>query len=301
VSLFSEGGRDYDVNLVVPQERVRSEDELRNLPLVTANGLRTTLGEIADISSRSGPVAIDRRERQRTVTLTVNLTPDAVLGDVIDAAQTQVVDPALAALASTYQVELGGTADKLSSTLAALTQSFWLAILITYLLLVALFRSWLSPMVIMVSVPLATSGGVLALWLGQRWSPNVAFDVLTMLGFVIQAGVVVNNAILIIHQANNFAGEGMPRRAALFESARTRLRPIVMTVLTTVTGLIPLALGGGAGSELYQGMAVVMLGGLIVSTVFTLFLVPALMTLGYDVADAFRREPVPAAALDAAV
>jgi HAE1 family hydrophobic/amphiphilic exporter-1 len=291
VSLFSDGGRDYDVNLVVPQERVSSEAELRRLPIVTATGLRTTLGEIAGISSRSGPVAIDRRERERTVTLTVSLTPDAVLGDVIEAAQTQVIDPTLATLASNYHVELGGTADKLSSTLAALTQSFWLAVLITYLLLVALFRSWLSPLVIMVSVPLATSGGVLALWMGQKLSPNVAFDVLTMLGFVIQAGVVVNNAILIIHQANNFAGDGMPRRTALYESARTRLRPITMTVLTTVTGLIPLALGGGAGSELYQGLAVVMLGGLIVSTVFTLFLVPALMTLGYDVADAVRREP----------
>ena len=83
----------------------------------------------------------------------------------------------------------------------------------------------------------------------------------------------------------------MPRREALYESSRTRLRPIAMTVLTTVTGLIPLALGGGAGAELYQGLAVVMLGGLIVSTLFSLFLVPVLMTLGYDAADALRRQP----------
>jgi HAE1 family hydrophobic/amphiphilic exporter-1 len=96
----------------------------------------------------------------------------------------------------------------------------------------------------------------------------------------------------------------MPRRAALLESARTRLRPIAMTVLTTVTGLVPLAIGSGAGSELYQGLAVVMLGGLIASTVFTLFLVPALMLLGYDLADLVRRrapaegpEPLPAAPL----
>lgn len=296
VSLFSEGGRDYDVNLVVPQERVRSQEELESLPIVAPNGSQTRLGEIANVVARTGPVAIQRRERMRTVTLTVSLMPDAVLGEAIEAAETQVVAPARAKLAAAYSVELGGTADKLSSTLSALTQSFWLAVLVTYLLLVALFRSWLSPLVIMVTVPLATSGGVLALWLAQKSDSQVSFDVLTMLGFVIQAGVVVNNAILIVHQANNFAAEGMPRRAALYESARTRLRPIAMTVLTTVTGLIPLAMGGGAGSELYQGLAVVMLGGLIVSTVFSLFLVPVLMTLGYDVGDALRRRAAPALA-----
>jgi HAE1 family hydrophobic/amphiphilic exporter-1 len=296
VSLFSEGGRDYDVNLVVPQEGVRSQEELEHLPIVTPSGAQTRLGEIATVVARTGPVAIQRRERLRTVTLTVSLLPDAVLGDAIEAAETQVVAPARAGLSSAYNLELGGTADKLSSTLSALTRSFWLAVLVTYLLLVALFRSWLSPLVIMVTVPLATSGGVLALWIAQKSDSQVSFDVLTMLGFVIQAGVVVNNAILIVHQANNFAAEGMARRAALYESARTRLRPIVMTVLTTVTGLIPLAMGGGAGSELYQGLAVVMLGGLIVSTVFSLFLVPVLMTLGYDVADALRRREAPAVA-----
>jgi hydrophobic/amphiphilic exporter-1 (mainly G- bacteria), HAE1 family len=291
VSLFSEGGRDYDVNLVVPQEGVRSQEELERLPIVTPSGRPTRLGEIATIVPRTGPVAIQRRERQRTVSLTVNLLPDAVLGDAIEAADAGVVAPARASLPAAYTVELGGTADKLSSTLQALTRSFWLAVLVTYLLLVALFRSWLSPIVIMITVPLATSGGVLALWIGQHTDSGVSFDVLTMLGFVIQAGVVVNNAILIVHQANNFAAEGMARREALYESSRTRLRPIAMTVLTTVTGLIPLAIGGGAGAELYQGLAVVMLGGLIVSTLFSLVLVPVLMTLGYDAADALRRRP----------
>jgi HAE1 family hydrophobic/amphiphilic exporter-1 len=299
VSLFSDGGRDYDVNLVVPQERVRSEGELRALPVVTPGGVATTLGELTTIERRTGPVSINRLERQRTVALTVSLMPDAVLGDAIERAEQQVVGPALASLPPAYGIELGGTADKLSSTLEALTASFWLAVLITYLLLVALFRSWLSPVVIMVAVPLATSGGVLALWIGQRFSPNVTFDVLTMLGFVIQAGVVVNNAILIIHQANNFTEAGMERRAALLESSRTRLRPIAMTVLTTVTGLIPLAFGTGAGSELYQGLAVVMLGGLIVSTVFTLVIVPALLLIGYDAADALRRARSPGTALRA--
>ncbi|MBL8843067.1 MAG: efflux RND transporter permease subunit [Planctomycetes bacterium] len=287
VSLFSAGGRDYDVNAVVPQERVRSEEELRALPVVTPAGATTTLGDLALIERRRGPVSIDRLERQRTITLTVNLKPGVALGDVLARAEQQVLRPAQAQLPPGYSIEFGGSADKLTLTLAALTRSFWLAILITYLLLVALFRSWLSPLVIMVTVPLAMGGGVAAIAIAQRFLPNASFDVITMLGFIILAGIVVNNAILIVHQANNFRDEGMERRRALQESAKSRLRPIVMTVLTTVCGLLPLAFGSGAGSELYQGLGIVMLGGLVVSTLFTLFLVPALLALGWDVAEAF--------------
>jgi HAE1 family hydrophobic/amphiphilic exporter-1 len=288
VSLFSAGGRDYDVNLLVPPSRVRSEEELRALPIVTARGTVTTLGDLASIERRTGPVSIDRYERERSILLAVSLAPDAVLGDVISRAQRETVEPLVAALPTAYHVDLGGSADKLSTTLRALTRSFWLAILVTYLLLVALFRSWLSPFVILVTVPLAMSGGVVAIALAMERSPNASFDVITMLGFVILAGIVVNNAILIVHQANNFVLEGMERRRALAESARTRLRPITMTVITTVCGLLPLAFGSGAGSELYQGLGVVLVGGLVASTIFTLFLVPALVTLGYDVADAVR-------------
>jgi len=294
-SLFSDGGRDYDVNLLIPQERIDSEEALRTLPLLTPSGTTTTLGDLTTIRKRSGPVSIDRLERQRTVTLTVNLKPGFALGDVIDRAQAQVVTPAQAALPPGYTVELGGSADKLSVTLKALTSSFWLAILITYLLLVALFGSWLSPIVILVTVPLAMSGGVVAISIAQRYAPNASFDVITMLGFIILAGIVVNNAILIVHQSNNFIGEGMDRRMALAESARTRLRPILMTVITTVCGLLPLAFGSGAGSELYQGLGVVMLGGLVASTLFTLVLVPALVVLGWDLADAWRGRAAKAA------
>jgi HAE1 family hydrophobic/amphiphilic exporter-1 len=109
-----------------------------------------------------------------------------------------------------------------------------------------------------------------------------------MLGFVILAGIVVNNAILIVHQANNFEEEGMDPRKALSESARSRLRPILMSVVTTVFGMAPLALGGGAGAELYQGLGAIIVGGLVLSTLFTLFLVPVIVSLGHDLR---RRAP----------
>ena len=289
VGKWSDGGRDYDLLAVVPPERVRNDAELASLPLITPMGERTTLGALARVERTSGPQSVQRLERQRAITLTVNLLPETVLEDVLTSVQEEVVAPTVADLPSDYRIALGGSADKFSRTLEQLVGSFWLAILITYLLLVALFRSWMSPFVILVTVPLALSGGLFGITLASAHSPNAAYDLLSMLGFVILAGIVVNNAILIIHQANQIADRGTERRRALAEAARTRVRPILMSVTTSVCGMLPLALGTGSGSELYQGLAAVVVGGLLVSTIFTLFLVPALLSLGWDVQELFRR------------
>jgi HAE1 family hydrophobic/amphiphilic exporter-1 len=203
-------------------------------------------------------------------------------------------------------VQLAGSASRLREVAAALLgdgtllgtlgSSMVLALLVCYLLMCVLFQSFLRPLVIMFSVPLATLGGFLALaavhwWsLRDRYLPVQMMDVLTMLGFVILIGVVVNNAILIVHQAIHFMGGGddaeggapMPARRAIAESVRTRLRPILMSTLTSVGGLAPLVIIPGAGSELYRGLGAVVLGGLLVSTIFTLLLVPALFSLVQD-------------------
>jgi len=237
-----------------------------------------------------GPESVQRIERQRSITLSVNLLPSAALQEVLDDVSEHLVDPMLASLPPDYRIDLGGSADKFTSTLRSLTQSFWLAVLISYLLMVALFRSWLQPVIILVSVPLALTGGLLGVSLAHALSPDATFDLLSMLGFVILAGIVVNNAILIVHQANNLTST-LERRAALATAARTRLRPIMMSVTTTVFGMLPLAIGHGAGAELYQGLAAVVVGGLLVSTVFTLFVVPALISLSWDVAEALGARP----------
>ena len=154
-----------------------------------------------------------------------------------------------------------------------------LAIVITYLLLAALFESFIYPIVILVTVPLAAVGGIAGLRIvhginGQQ------MDVLTLLGFVILIGTVVNNAILIVHHAlNRMRNEGDEPRAAVLDGVRTRVRPIFMSTLTSVLGMFPLVVFPGAGSELYRGLGSVLLGGLIVSTVFTLFLIPTLLHL----------------------
>jgi HAE1 family hydrophobic/amphiphilic exporter-1 len=172
-----------------------------------------------------------------------------------------------------------------------------------------LFQSFAKPFVIMFSVPLATLGGFAALYAVSIWSymdpymPIQKLDVLTMLGFVILIGIVVNNAILIVHQAQNFmlgraddvAGvtEPLPPRRAISESVRTRVRPIFMSTLTSLGGMAPLVLMPGSGSELYRGLGSVVLGGLLVSTIFTIVLVPLLLSLVLDLQAALGLKTAP--------
>ncbi len=190
-----------------------------------------------------------------------------------------------------YRITLAGTADKLRETWHALRFNVLLALLITYLLMAALFESWLYPLVIILSVPLGAVGGLLGLCGAATCSSLQPLDVLTMLGFVILIGTVVNNPILIVHQSlNHMRDDGMAPREAILESVRTRIRPIFMTTTTTVLGLLPLVLFPGAGSELYRGLGSVVLGGLIVSTVFTLVLVPTLFGLVLRVVKVQSRE-----------
>jgi len=283
MSTLIDRGREVDVNVLAPQRRVGSPEELEALRFLSPGGEPVALGSVATVSRTTGPQSIRRLERERNVLLTVNIARDAPLEEVVAEVEDSLLPEMSRELGPAYTLGVGGSADKLKTTLNALTSGLGLSVLIIYLLLVSLFRSWLLPGVILVTVPLALSGRVLGIRVASVLSGGEAsFDVISMLGFVILAGLVVNNAILIVHQANNFRDEGLGLRDALAESARSRLRPITMSVITTVFGLLPLALGGGAGAELYQGLGAVIVGGLLVSTLFTLFLVPVLLSLGHD-------------------
>lgn len=294
-----DGGREVDVNLLVAPERIGSADQLASLQFISPTGKPVSLGSVARIERTTGPLSVRRLERERNVLLTVNIAEAAPLESVVAQIQ-ETVFPALGAeLGPAYTLRVGGSADKLATTLSSLGRGFGLSILIIYLLLVSLFRSWLTPGVILTTVPLALSGGLIGIRIAHDFSSGYAnFDVISMLGFVILAGLVVNNAILIVHQSNNFRDEGLEPREALVESARSRLRPIVMSVITTVSAMVPLAIGGGSGAELYQGLGAVIVGGLVLSTIFTLVLVPVLMSIDLDLRELFagrkQSEPEPA-------
>jgi HAE1 family hydrophobic/amphiphilic exporter-1 len=173
---------------------------------------------------------------------------------------------------------MSGAADKLTQTRQALQWTFVLAVVITYLLMSALFGNFVYPFIILFTVPLAAAGGILGLKLENIFIAPQQLDVLTMLGFVILIGVVVNNAILIVHQSlNNIRNHGMEHHQAVLESVRVRLRPIYMSASTSIFGMLPLAVAPGPGSEMYRGLGSVVLGGLALSTIFTVFVIPSLL------------------------
>ncbi len=263
------------------------------LPVATRAGQVVPLSALAEIEYSSGPEAIYRREKLRAITISVTPPLTMPLEEAMQIIDKQIVgklqDEGL--LDGDTMVSLSGTADKLRQAWEALRLNLLLALVITYLLMAALFESWLYPLVILFSVPLGAVGGVLGLWV-LNFFVYQPLDVLTMLGFVILIGTVVNNAILIVHQSLHYLRDGMSAREAVPASVRKRIRPIFITTTTTVLGLLPLVVFPGAGSELYRGLGSVVLGGLVVSTVFTLFLVPAVfilvMELKESILSAFR-------------
>ena len=277
------------IDLVIKGDErfVKRTQDLRTLPVITPGGQLVPLESVAEVREySSGPEQILHRERERAITVQVSPPPQMPLEEAQERIQQLVVAPLVAsgALEGGYAINLGGTADKLRATWKALWFNLALAGLITYLLMAALFESWFYPAVIIAAVPLGGVGGLLGLaslnLLGGPFGVFQTLDVLTMLGFVILIGTVVNNPILIVDQALQLVRQrGSAANDAIIEAVRSRIRPIFMTTMTTVLGLLPLVLFPGAGSELYRGLGAVLLGGLLVSTVVTLVLVPLLLGL----------------------
>jgi multidrug efflux pump subunit AcrB len=194
----------------------------------------------------------------------------------------QVKPAILPLLPMNGSVTLRGTAEALDEALRSMSGSFALAIVLLYLLISALFRSFTDSLLVILTIPMATVGGIISLRLmdlvllstgGQQ------MDLLTMIGFVILLGLVVNNAILLVYRARDAEREGMGRRDAVESAIRLRLRPILMSTMTSIFGMLPLMLIPGSGTELYRGMAAVIVGGMLISTLFTLLLLPSLLRM----------------------
>ena len=273
---------------------------------VTHIPLRQVVRQIPAEASRS----IKRVEGQRAITFNVRPPEEMALEQAEAVIRGMVATlREQGAIAPDVNVAFSGNADKLSQTREALTgewqgwnldsvlsvgfSRFFLALIITYLLMAALFESFLYPFVIMFSVPMALVGGFVGLAVMRLFHPTQQLDTLTMLGFIILIGIVVNNAILLVHQALNFMRgigeaeedirEPLGPREAIAESVKTRMRPIFMTTATSVIGMMPLVVAPGSGSELYRGLGAVVVGGLSVATVFTLLIVPLLFSLVVDI------------------
>ena len=280
VAEITVGSNRMDLTLKGRVGEIVETQGINNLPVVTRSGKIIPASSLANVIVTSGPTEIRHIERERTVTLQINPPGQIPLQEVIDELNEKVITKIKAdGLPSGIQINLSGTADQLSETKEAIQVDLLMALVIVYLVMAVLFESFWYPLIIMLSVPLATAGGVLGLWL-VNLQKFQALDMLTLLGFVILIGIVVNNAILLVHQTLfHIRDEGMDVASATLEATRNRIRPIFMSTLTSVFGMMPLVLFPGAGSELYRGLGSVVLGGLALSAVLTLLIVPPLLTL----------------------
>ncbi|MGL4941981.1 MAG: efflux RND transporter permease subunit [Thermoguttaceae bacterium] len=319
---FDFEGDNIDLILIRDPDLPITPEQIESLPLAVRDNVTSAamvpLDQLASFRKASASQTIRRVEQERAIQLMVNPPRDVAL-ETAQARILEIVDECRrdGELSSDIRINLTGSADKLSQTRAAmmgrwdgwnaeslvslLTSRFFLSLLITYLLMSALFENYLYPLVILFSVPFAMVGGFVGLAMVHGAVPSQQLDTLTMLGFIILIGIVVNNAILLIHQTLNLmngtadvdsaigvTGEKLGYRLAVHEAVRTRLRPIMMTTLTSVFGMVPLVLAPGAGSELYKGLGSVIVGGLLCSTLFTLVIVPIAFCLTIDLQNVVR-------------
>ncbi|MCA9296146.1 MAG: efflux RND transporter permease subunit, partial [Phycisphaerales bacterium] len=267
------GGDSIDLKLIASSSVDRTMIQgFEDIPIATPTGNVVPLSTLAEIRRVTSPPQINHVARQRSVTLQLTPPPGMPLQEAVDrTAEVLQKYRDSGVIPPTVQTGFAGSASKLESVrnamlgdgsfLGTMSSSLMLALVVVYLLMCVLFQSFAQPLIIMFSVPLATLGGFMALFavflwsVNNRYMPMQSLDVLTMLGFIILIGTVVNNAILVVHQSlNHMREDGMAEREAIRESTRTRIRPIFMSVATSVFGMLPLVLFPGAGSELYRGL-----------------------------------------------
>ncbi|KPJ91518.1 MAG: acriflavin resistance protein [Gammaproteobacteria bacterium SG8_15] len=269
-----------------------SLDSLSQMSVYTPIGAVVPLSSIARIEEKVDTNIIRRLDGQRTVTLNIIPPENVALETGVDIVRQDVVNflRETGAIPSNISMGISGASDQLQATRDALTANYIVAVIIIYLLLVAIFTHWGYPLLIMTTIPLGVAGGILGLWLfniGGDWlallgmqETHLSFDMISMLGFLILMGTVVNNPILIVHQAmTNVRELKMEAMQAVRDAVELRLRPIAMSTLTTVCGLAPLVFIPGEGTELYRGVGVIVMFGLLGTAVVALTFLPALTVI----------------------
>ena len=245
---------------------------------------QVALKDIASFETGYGLQSISRDAQSRYI----NVTAEVEEGDNIGLVSSRV-EKALKnyELPEGYTIEMKGEDETINETMTELLKMLGLAVVFMYLIMVAQFQSLRSPFIVMFTVPLAFTGGLFGLWM--TGSP---VSVIAMVGFVMLSGIIVNNGIVFIDYTNQLTAMGTEQQEALVEAGRTRLRPIIMTALTTILGLSTMALGFGSGADMVQPMAIVTIGGLIYGTVLTLFVVPCIYALFHKKEKARLREGI---------
>jgi multidrug efflux pump subunit AcrB len=266
VGKFKDKGRRFDirVRLLAPQ-RQRPED-IQRLLVRTAQGGLVRLSDVVRIEQRPTLQSITRRDRQRAITLTANVAPGVSQNVAIE----RSMQLASESLPDGYRVVASGSTRTFRESFESLLFAMVLGLIVAYMVLASQFNAFTHPFTVLLALPFSVSGALLALWLAGQ-----SLNVYSMLGVILLMGIAKKNSILLVDFTNQARAEGMERHEALLHACPVRLRPILMTSIATIAGALPPALAIGPGAELQRPMALSIVGGMIVSTAFTLFVVPA--------------------------
>lgn len=271
-----------EINVVIKGDKTFKESltNLEQTPLSTPFGTSVPLSQVAEVSVQRGPIAIERVDQARVIHVTSDIV-DRDLTSVTDEVQAKLADYPLP---SGYSYDLGGEYEEVMKAFTDLALALVLAIVLVYMILAAQFESLIHPFTVIFSLPMGFSGGLLGLWI-----TGYAVSVPAFIGMILLVGIVVSNAIVLVDYINKRREMGEDRDEAIKQAGPIRLRPIIMTTLTTLLGLVPMALAIGEGAELMAPMAIVVVFGLLLSTVSTLILVPVIYTLNEDMINFFKR------------
>ncbi|MDZ5784303.1 efflux RND transporter permease subunit [Marinococcus luteus] len=260
-----------NVNVQYAEDSLENQDDLESLQLATPEGEYVSLSDVADIEEGEGPAVINRLDQERSTEFTVTYGSGTSLNETSTLIEDTIDDVDTGAATT---LNFSGEQELLDDSIQSLVFAFLLAVVFIYLVMAGQFESFKYPFVVMFSVPLVVIGVMLALFATQT-----PLSITVFIGLIVLAGIVVNNAIVLVDYTNQLVERGMPVREAVIESVKKRARPILMTASTTILGVLPLALGFGEGSEIQQPMGIAVIGGLISSTFLTLFIIPTLYTL----------------------
>jgi len=279
VGKYKEGGKSYDVRVrLVPDQREKPED-ISRLLIKTSNGELIRLNNVVRIEEAVGPDVINRKDRMRSVTIYGNLE-EKTLGEALKESK----EAAHTIIPQGYTLVESGQAETMKEAIASLIFAFLLAIVITYMVLSSQFESFIHPLTIMLALPLSFIGA-----LGFLLLTGNTLNVMSYIGMIMLMGIVTKNSILLVDYTNTLRSRGKPRDEAVLEAAPVRLRPILMTAVSTIAGVLPVALGFGAGGESRAPMAIATAGGMATSTLLTLFIVPVVYMLLDDIVQKFKK------------
>jgi len=276
VGEYFDGNERMDILLKGPQWQV--PEQLSATPVYTQAAGIQTIGELAKIKRTVGPTQLQRVNGKRSVSLLIFPPADMSLDEALETINEKAIPSLKASLPANSSLKFRGSADKLDQTIKDMGANFLLAVIILFLLMSAMFKSAKDSLLVLLSMPLAICGGVLSLRLLNLFSFQ-SLDLLTMIGFIILLGLVVNNAILLVDQTRQGTRDGLNIDDAIYQAVATRARPVYMSTLTSIFGMLPLMLVPGVGSEIYRGLAAVIVGGMTFSALFTLILMPSLLRL----------------------